>query len=220
MVRSDSSSVWRIATTCLLTSRSSVMTSSWQGASFCGTSTGGRGWVSAWASLRVRATGVSQPNIRSTISMLANRFVTARAAGYPLTFLNRIGQLPSSCFCTPVTSRSGSTGASVSRSRSSCLSHSSVPRSDWRLRSSFTGTAMASPPPWLSAVAASRSLDHSVRDQPLDLLVGQAQDLPVHPRVVLAEERARSEEHTSELQSHSDLVCRLLLEKKKKNETK
>src|SRR5438034_8269331 len=30
----------------------------------------------------------------------------------------------------------------------------------------------------------------------------------------------RSEEHTSELQSHSDLVCRLLLEKKKKKKTK
>src|SRR5438132_5237056 len=29
-------------------------------------------------------------------------------------------------------------------------------------------------------------------------------------------EKKRSEEHTSELQSHSDLVCRLLLEKKKK----
>src|SRR5260221_3456364 len=28
-------------------------------------------------------------------------------------------------------------------------------------------------------------------------------------------EKMRSEEHTSELQSHSDLVCRLLLEKKK-----
>src|SRR5436190_23207600 len=28
--------------------------------------------------------------------------------------------------------------------------------------------------------------------------------------------RPRSEEHTSELQSHSDLVCRLLLEKKKR----
>src|SRR5438034_4344781 len=28
-------------------------------------------------------------------------------------------------------------------------------------------------------------------------------------------EQHRSEEHTSELQSHSDLVCRLLLEKKK-----
>src|SRR5688572_32598168 len=31
---------------------------------------------------------------------------------------------------------------------------------------------------------------------------------------------ARSEEHTSELQSQSNLVCRLLLEKKKKNYTK
>src|SRR5260221_10749568 len=30
----------------------------------------------------------------------------------------------------------------------------------------------------------------------------------------------RSEEHTSELQSHSDLVCRLLLEKKKKKNHK
>src|SRR5437667_4472108 len=31
---------------------------------------------------------------------------------------------------------------------------------------------------------------------------------------------SRSEEHTSELQSHHDLVCRLLLEKKKKNKKK
>src|SRR5206468_12890901 len=31
--------------------------------------------------------------------------------------------------------------------------------------------------------------------------------------------RSRSEEHTSELQSRSELVCRLLLEKKKKNDT-
>src|SRR5438132_6800633 len=30
---------------------------------------------------------------------------------------------------------------------------------------------------------------------------------------------SRSEEHTSELQSHSDLVCRLLLEKKKNTTT-
>src|SRR5438034_8882351 len=30
----------------------------------------------------------------------------------------------------------------------------------------------------------------------------------------------RSEEHTSELQSHSDLVCRLLLEKKKNKKTR
>src|SRR5438132_13444604 len=33
---------------------------------------------------------------------------------------------------------------------------------------------------------------------------------------ITMEDAERSEEHTSELQSHSDLVCRLLLEKKKK----
>src|SRR5438034_5866300 len=33
------------------------------------------------------------------------------------------------------------------------------------------------------------------------------------------QQRERSEEHTSELQSHSDLVCRLLLEKKKIRDT-
>src|SRR5438132_2834165 len=36
----------------------------------------------------------------------------------------------------------------------------------------------------------------------------------------LATGTKRSEEHTSELQSHSDLVCRLLLEKKKKKHTR
>src|SRR2546422_2389739 len=35
----------------------------------------------------------------------------------------------------------------------------------------------------------------------------------------LADQRGRSEEHTSELQSRLHLVCRLLLEKKKKNHT-
>src|SRR5699024_11540103 len=34
---------------------------------------------------------------------------------------------------------------------------------------------------------------------------------------VVAHTKFRSEEHTSELQSRFDLVCRLLLEKKKKN---
>src|SRR5438034_959554 len=36
-------------------------------------------------------------------------------------------------------------------------------------------------------------------------------------RVIKYHNVTGSEEHTSELQSHSDLVCRLLLEKKKKN---
>src|SRR2546421_7245992 len=35
-------------------------------------------------------------------------------------------------------------------------------------------------------------------------------------RLIVNASRPRSEEHTSELQSRSDLVCRLLLEKKKK----
>src|SRR5437667_7270229 len=44
-----------------------------------------------------------------------------------------------------------------------------------------------------------------------------------HWRTTSADQRVaairRSEEHTSELQSHHDLVCRLLLEKKKKTKT-
>src|SRR5437868_8427924 len=37
-----------------------------------------------------------------------------------------------------------------------------------------------------------------------------------HPGAGCGSRKARSEEHTSELQSRFDLVCRLLLEKKKK----
>src|SRR5438132_7013075 len=44
----------------------------------------------------------------------------------------------------------------------------------------------------------------------------RGQTLAVERRIEDHLRRARSEEHTSELQSHSDLVCRLLLEKKKK----
>src|SRR5438034_4699604 len=39
---------------------------------------------------------------------------------------------------------------------------------------------------------------------------------PRNSGALLRRSHFRSEEHTSELQSHSDLVCRLLLEKKKK----
>src|SRR5206468_13040320 len=39
--------------------------------------------------------------------------------------------------------------------------------------------------------------------------------LHVEPAVEVEAHRGRSEEHTSELQSRSELVCRLLLEKKK-----
>src|SRR5688572_31038684 len=43
-------------------------------------------------------------------------------------------------------------------------------------------------------------------------------DLPMPPKATKV--RTRSEEHTSELQSQSNLVCRLLLEKKKKQTKK
>src|SRR2546430_7491209 len=42
----------------------------------------------------------------------------------------------------------------------------------------------------------------------------------LHDSEVAGREVSRSEEHTSELQSQSNLVCRLLLEKKKKNTNK
>src|SRR5437588_6940410 len=52
----------------------------------------------------------------------------------------------------------------------------------------------------------------------LELPLSPEELTPGAPDVArLRELYTRSEEHTSELQSHSDLVCRLLLEKKKKN---
>src|SRR5947207_3144913 len=49
--------------------------------------------------------------------------------------------------------------------------------------------------------------------------IGILRDMRAYEMVV-RELEERSEEHTSELQSHSDLVCRLLLEKKKKKNVK
>src|SRR5207249_5326606 len=51
-----------------------------------------------------------------------------------------------------------------------------------------------------------------------ELEPGRAEGAPAHPfavRLVDRRSEERSEEHTSELQSRFDLVCRLLLEKKK-----
>src|SRR5438477_1806308 len=79
------------------------------------------------------------------------------------------------------------------------------------------------PPPPRSTLFPYTTLFRSLplRDHRLDLIpVAEAR----HPRVQSHFARAlhgpaRSEEHTSELQSHVNLVCRLLLEKKK-NRTK
>src|SRR2546428_7372604 len=61
-----------------------------------------------------------------------------------------------------------------------------------------------------------KPLDHAagLRFPVLDALAFVENDeVPIHP--FDREDVTRSEEHTSELQSRSDLVCRLLLEKKK-----
>src|SRR5437773_8838207 len=80
----------------------------------------------------------------------------------------------------------------------------------------------------LNATASSEIYTLSLHDAlPIYRLVKEAVDRPVgdlrrERRLLLDAARYdqhRSEEHTSELQSHHDLVCRLLLEKKKNANT-
>src|SRR5690349_23387973 len=62
-----------------------------------------------------------------------------------------------------------------------------------------------------------RSIGRYVAGKLRDFLIDGATTMSVNlPHLALP----RSEEHTSELQSRRDLVCRLLLEKKKKKNTK
>src|SRR2546421_5449380 len=53
-----------------------------------------------------------------------------------------------------------------------------------------------------------------------NLLKLDAKEIEEARRILEKNKLRRSEEHTSELQSRSDLVCRLLLEKKKKRSTR
>src|SRR3989454_2063448 len=59
------------------------------------------------------------------------------------------------------------------------------------------------------------ALPISLREDPDIILVGEMRDLETIRLAIEAAETGRSEEHTSELQSPCNLVCRLLLEKKK-----
>src|SRR5436309_13988717 len=65
-------------------------------------------------------------------------------------------------------------------------------------------------------VAVSRELDDCRHEEPAASRADRDGEEPPDMRRVLH----RSEEHTSELQSRENLVCRLLLEKKKKKNTK
>src|SRR5688572_32572764 len=72
-----------------------------------------------------------------------------------------------------------------------------------------TGVQTCALPIWLS-----RAFGGTIREWPL------IEDRDAGRWRVDLEKLERSEEHTSELQSQSNLVCRLLLEKKKKKKTK
>src|SRR2546430_10819148 len=72
------------------------------------------------------------------------------------------------------------------------------------------------PLPELDVRGALPPLPQGARDQLGEPTVAVGADHQVHLRHALE----RSEEHTSELQSQSNLVCRLLLEKKKQHNTR
>src|SRR5688572_32350080 len=62
-----------------------------------------------------------------------------------------------------------------------------------------------------------RQFSPAVDDSAIAPQLGLGLKFHVRPRLAGRIEGRRSEEHTSELQSQSNLVCRLLLEKKKTN---
>src|SRR5215211_9009817 len=77
------------------------------------------------------------------------------------------------------------------------------------------GTAIVS-----AALTTGDTMSHTIRSSAVTSLgetdeVVSPRSAEVDPQAQLGSATSRSEEHTSELQSHSDLVCRLLLEKKK-----
>src|SRR5438034_2927153 len=77
----------------------------------------------------------------------------------------------------------------------------------------------ANPRAWLVSAGRFKAIDAMRRRARFDASLEEiARRFDVETSAPAARDE-RSEEHTSELQSHSDLVCRLLLEKKKNNRT-
>src|SRR2546427_350529 len=163
-------------------------------------------------------------------AMLAATATTA-AAKVPSTYSHRMGRI---CVAWPgrwllvaeTTSSSTSTGATALRAEMN-----SVPSrdTDW----AASGQSQASRPPAtrLMAIWPTRLVRASRAKRALSMMVGKEKEKTQawknakrHARGygachnvqgLLEGGQARSEEHTSELQSQSNLVCRLLLEKKK-----
>src|SRR5438034_3553639 len=82
---------------------------------------------------------------------------------------------------------------------------------DRALRHNFFSLRIGPPP--RSTLFPYTTLFRSCADRSAPDGIDTAGDLLAHGLELVSQ--ARSEEHTSELQSHSELVCRLLLEKKK-----
>src|SRR5215475_7134735 len=103
-------------------------------------------------------------------------------------------------------------GTSVISATSACSANSHVfSRTMATNQSRKCGAASITPPP-TKYVSGSVNLAASENTRPIAIAcwrkIASAISSPCSPR---------SEEHTSELQSRENLVCRLLLEKKKKN---
>src|SRR2546430_5527685 len=70
---------------------------------------------------------------------------------------------------------------------------------------------------WAYLVHLDRQMSASMAHDRMMAEMGMSMDMPWTPADALVTFAMRSEEHTSELQSQSNLVCRLLLEKKKES---
>src|SRR2546430_3764307 len=73
---------------------------------------------------------------------------------------------------------------------------------------------------WVIRAATNLDLDDEARCKASDELLDEVLSGPKSAISLSKILKDRSEEHTSELQSQSNLVCRLLLEKKKKKKTR
>src|SRR5438034_3675946 len=165
----------------------------------------------AWTTLPLRCvigvSGMNGPWARQPVSSSNSRCAAASGSSPAGNSPLGIDQASSSFFA-----QSGPPGCTSSTSGSPFLRRNirrpALVFAIFPLRSYFCHTAYPS-------VRSSRANAHSMRCASAYAKLEHCGIELDHVDVVSRDLLRRSEEHTSELQSHSDLVCRLLLEKKK-----